>query len=556
MHATARAVLAAFSLASVIADPATGAVEIRTVAVDGNTAPDGLGMWNSPNVGPFDQTGQMVFWSAANGSAPPFFMEGYWLSAPDDQVAPFFSFGQPALDGDEELSSIHPFTITESGVFGFGGYIRNAGNAGPSDAAIWTGTLGDYQLVAREGTPAPGVPGAELMFLVPQCRVSNTGWVAFNSMIGGPGIDAHNNECVLAGQPGDLQLIARTGDPAPGFDDAVFIDLGFWEYEMSINDTGFVVFKGRAEGAGIRGTGLWGGRVGEPMQLLHFFDVAPGEEYPHSEFIHVRALDDGRVAFGALEPGQGQFDGSMWIGQPGHIERVIGFGDPAPGIPEQRIRRPFGIQVTPTGLVGFASALIDPSATDGAPSEGLWAGTPDSPQLIARLGDPVPGHEGSVWAGWVGRLSLNDAGEFAFSARRHVAGETEARGKSVWLGDLAGRLELVAEEGADFELAPGVSRPVNYISRLGSHGNDFAVDFNEAGELAFSVFFESGAGVFVARLIDPCRADTDADNDVDLDDLAVLIFNFGSTAPIGDANKDGVVDLADLNILLSEFGNC
>lgn len=49
--------------------------------------------------------------------------------------------------------------------------------------------------------------------------------------------------------------------------------------------------------------------------------------------------------------------------------------------------------------------------------------------------------------------------------------------------------------------------------------------------------------------------DTDADGDVDLDDLNNVRNTFGQTGdPLGDANHDGVVDLDDLNAVRNHFG--
>jgi Ca2+-binding EF-hand superfamily protein len=45
------------------------------------------------------------------------------------------------------------------------------------------------------------------------------------------------------------------------------------------------------------------------------------------------------------------------------------------------------------------------------------------------------------------------------------------------------------------------------------------------------------------------------DGAVDLADLNLVLANFGTNNPAGDANGDGVVDLADLNLVLANFGN-
>jgi len=51
-----------------------------------------------------------------------------------------------------------------------------------------------------------------------------------------------------------------------------------------------------------------------------------------------------------------------------------------------------------------------------------------------------------------------------------------------------------------------------------------------------------------------CPGDVNNDGVVDLNDLNLVLVNFGQTTTIGDANGDGVVDLNDLNLVLVNFG--
>lgn len=58
---------------------------------------------------------------------------------------------------------------------------------------------------------------------------------------------------------------------------------------------------------------------------------------------------------------------------------------------------------------------------------------------------------------------------------------------------------------------------------------------------------------------EPCTGDTDGDLDVDLQDLATLLGNFGTSSGAGvgqgDTDGDGDVDLQDLASLLGAFGS-
>lgn len=54
---------------------------------------------------------------------------------------------------------------------------------------------------------------------------------------------------------------------------------------------------------------------------------------------------------------------------------------------------------------------------------------------------------------------------------------------------------------------------------------------------------------------EPCDGDVDGNQSVDLDDLNLVLTNFGQQTSNGDADGNGVVDLDDLNLVLTNFGN-
>lgn len=60
-----------------------------------------------------------------------------------------------------------------------------------------------------------------------------------------------------------------------------------------------------------------------------------------------------------------------------------------------------------------------------------------------------------------------------------------------------------------------------------------------------------------ASFASPCPGDVTGDNAVDLQDLNLVLANFGTDSLSGDATLDGEVDLEDLNTVLASFGvNC
>jgi len=67
----------------------------------------------------------------------------------------------------------------------------------------------------------------------------------------------------------------------------------------------------------------------------------------------------------------------------------------------------------------------------------------------------------------------------------------------------------------------------------------------------------AAALAFVEDSLNPvpdCPADVDGSGTVDLDDLDIVLSNFGQNTSIGDTNGDGVVDLNDLDTVLAAFG--
>lgn len=99
----------------------------------------------------------------------------------------------------------------------------------------------------------------------------------------------------------------------------------------------------------------------------------------------------------------------------------------------------------------------------------------------------------------------------------------------------------------------GGSAPVLDSAMLGS--SSAAPARRAAGPLP-----TNDVSVLLNAFAPPCPGDASGDDQVDLTDLNLVLFNFGNAvAPgtNGDVNDSGSVDLADLNLVLFNFGsNC
>ena len=117
-------------------------------------------------------------------------------------------------------------------------------------------TEGQVTLIAEESTPAPDTTETFGEDFFAQPLLGGNGHAAFDAQftdVGSPlDIDA-----IYAMLEGDLRLVARTGDPAPGFADGItFRAL----QSPTVTDSGFVAFEATTSG----GTeGIWGGRRGD-----------------------------------------------------------------------------------------------------------------------------------------------------------------------------------------------------------------------------------------------------------------------------------------------------
>jgi hypothetical protein len=145
---------------------------------------------------------------------------------------------------------------------------------------IWYGTFASQQLVLRNGDPAPQIPGKNILinrFNPP--KLNRSGQLSMVLDLGPSDADPLlEDRAVYTGTPGNLQLRARTGQPAPGMPSGVYFggetDYGhgagsFDSIAHSANDD--VAFRGLVSGPGIgmlNNDGLWLGRAGQPLQLI------------------------------------------------------------------------------------------------------------------------------------------------------------------------------------------------------------------------------------------------------------------------------------------------
>jgi uncharacterized protein YjbI with pentapeptide repeats len=149
--------------------------------------------------------------------------------------------------------------------------LNNAGQTafygGLTDGTVglWSQGSGNLALVARDGNPARGTPnGVNLSFAVLRDffpglpKLNDAGQVAFLANVTGEGVDNTNDWGMWSQTNGNLEIVARGGNPAPGLPDGVNYDSFF--FQGGFNNAGQSAFFAFVTGEGVdpsNDQGIW-----------------------------------------------------------------------------------------------------------------------------------------------------------------------------------------------------------------------------------------------------------------------------------------------------------
>lgn len=193
---------------------------------------------------------------------------GITLLARDGSAAPgvagatFASFTRPVINGESE--------------YAFHGTMAVAGDVTNDDnAAIWTARNGNtLDLFVRESQHAPGADPAIGFGAFDDTRINAAGRIAFRAVLAGipgageSGVTTLNDFGIWSDVGGDLELVVRENDPAPGTGEGVLFDAIL---APTLNASGQMAFVTDLRGAGIsaaNNTAIWFKTPGESVQLI------------------------------------------------------------------------------------------------------------------------------------------------------------------------------------------------------------------------------------------------------------------------------------------------
>lgn len=299
--------------------------------------------------------------------------------------------------------------INEQGTVAFRAQVQlAAGFDGVNHIGIWVGPPGNLRLAARQGDPVPGLDTNLTIRSLPPLtlymRMDASGQIAFNAQLAGPGITFDNDTCLLAGQPGNLRVVAREGNPAPGLPATYLLgDLG------SLNATDFVV-------------GL------------------PGQTALRARLRGAATLPD---------------DAAIWLESANGLERIVWEGMPVPGFPggvnfkSVYLSVPTATACNPAGELAFVAELEGPGF-DLSNNASLWVATTNGLDRLLNEGDGLGLPVGLSYSRF-GDVTMNVASQLCFVAG--LDGATHSNDSAIVTGFLAA-LDIFAREG---DLAPGTT---------------------------------------------------------------------------------------------------
>lgn len=259
----------------------TGNANFELLFREGDPIPGTSGVsYGEPNDLAINNNGQVAFSSYLQGGGAAILSNVGGPVLPvaiEGEVAP----GTAGGEGNQFFLFESP-TVNDHGEIAFHARVRGSGVYSSDDNGIWSDAGGNgLQLVARSGEAVPGTPDGVEFAIDPlhQLSFNNRGQLAFASRLDGVGIDRSNDWGIWSGKTGDLKLVARDGEVAPGaVDDARFSI----PHDPLLNELGQIAFEALLTGDGVTDAndgGIWAQDIHGALRLV----VREGDQVDLSE---------------------------------------------------------------------------------------------------------------------------------------------------------------------------------------------------------------------------------------------------------------------------------
>ena len=387
--------------------------------------------------------------------------------------------------------------INDAGQVAYFAGLTGSGVTTANDETVYAGSFAAPQLVMREGDPAPGTPaGVKYSIVGGPAALNDAGQLAYLPLLTGSGVTTANQGTLYAGNATSPQLVARSGDAAPGTPAGVT----YSTFSVSgLNDAGQLAYIGFLTGTGVTTTNnraLYAGAIGAPHLVARKGAPAPGTAagVNYGEFFDTFSPNDaGQVAYRVSLSGSGVTtanDEAIYAGSFTAPQLVVRDGNPAPGTPAgvnySSLIRPM---MNDVGQVAYTARLAGSGVTS-VNDEAIYAGDLAARQLVAREGNAAPGTPPGVRYSNISNATpiLNDSGQVVYLTGMTGTGVTSANDQGIYAGAFAAP-QLIARKGS---AAPGTPPGVNFAFL-----NDPTL--NDLGQV---VYFASLSGIGVTTAND------------------------------------------------------
>jgi hypothetical protein len=492
---------------------------------DGDLAPglllgERFGGGPGPNPGAIDDSGRVLFraqlvTSAGAGypSAQSYLSRGYFLGDSRGNLVKVFRGGDPEPSGTIPGATLQtafggvPFTgtprIASNGLMMFGTTIWDvAGNTitTADDSVLYAGTVGNWQILAREGSVAPGCGGATYStdfggMAHAGTAINGAGQFVFQSTLAGPGVVPANDTAWFTGTIGNTQLMLRKGDLAPGGEQVSAIGSS-----AQMNASGQVLIEvtflqgsGSTPVTAQNDKALW---VYTPGLGVFSEILREGQPSPIAGLNYASPSLSGLSIFNAAGQVIVGMSGELYVVSASNASSVLASNHAAPGVAGANFTTvsTFNMCLTDGATLAFQSGIGGAGITT-ANDSGLWIGTPGNLVLVAREGDVAPGSGGQTFGNFGGgNLFLNAAGQLLFA--NALSGGANAQ--SIYAWDPALGLQPVLFPNDSVEVQPGVFRTlVSVASGPFSSGASRPLGFANDGTATFKPSFSDGSNAVV-----------------------------------------------------------
>jgi hypothetical protein len=546
--------------------------KFRIVAESGDPAPGSLGgefLWFSAVS--LNASGQVAFRADTDGAIAE---SGYWKTAFNNPQSIQLIVGQdypvPNSGGQHFgtfSSSYYAPHLNDAGNVGFsapvGDMVINTG--------VFRMVNGVIETLAIPGQQVPGLAaGVTYEWILNLHAFNDDDLLATRVQFSGPGVNASNNSGLVQTWFGGFQLVAREGGGAPGLPGTTFGDFG--ETMPLLADNGQIAFDVGLNGASAGDSSRWRGWPAAFANLVKEGDLTPvGGTFGGStpDFWTMSLTTNGAAFVESIE-GLAGSTRALWVdagGANGQVLAVALQGDPAPvGIYD--LISKIDIDTASDGTTVFVARVAGPGITATKNTLLLRAKLGEATEVLLREGTAAYGFGAGVEIDELFDLSTypsfanNDSGWTLIQARVRGLGINNTNNIGVWTIDPQGEIHFIARTGMLLSLAGEPARSVESLRPTFGVGPQSGrrSSINAIGDVGLSIDFTNGDSVVVvAQLPEACPGDLNGDGSVDALDLAILLGAWGTFGPVGtggDVDRDGDSDASDLGTLLGGWGPC